>query len=696
MSGNLFTNQDSANEVERPSERPASKDPLVGTTLDGRFYIEEVLGSGGMSVVYKAKQLRVNRYVAIKTIRMQLDSKPVYKERFQREISSLCALNHPNVVTVYDCVIGSDDQPYIVMDYLRGRSLEALIKSDGPLNLERFASIAIQVCAALDHAHKKGIIHRDLKPGNVVLLDDETDIVKVVDFGLAKLSEDNRKLTHSGELWGSPPYMSPEQCMGESGDERSDIYSLGCVMYEMATGLDPFADANTVFELINRHVHASPPPFFQVNPNVVVPLKLEAVIFKALEKIPNDRFQSAHELQNAIVEACSGESGNLQFHPSRTGRSSGSIEFGGIAPPVTPEESGARSAQSQQVAWFAGMLNSVDPNEFSQQEPQWQNRSERDKTIDHVPEPMPRPPGSVTTDIAGISPGGRDLRPQSDSGAPNTPSPSPYAAPQQHQPQYAPAPPSPYAPPPQSQHSLSTGHGANADSQYGAQQQHHQAGSADSHQAHTHSTSMEQGQVVQREQESYSHLPQQQPYGNQPQRESHSHLPQQPGYDNASGSSRVVPTGSVYESGMVRGPVDQYAGQATTLSHLRDATTSIENPLKVWIPVLIVVGIIIGLGCALLCMPHNQPSTTTSQTTVTAPATESADTKDDPQSADEKDDDPPAVKPKSARSGRREPSRAARPRPVRKAEPRHTNPAPKAAPGKSPKKSDPWDALRAN
>jgi len=194
--------------MSNPSGSPAKlcADPLVGTILDDRFEIEEVLGSGGAGVVYKAKQLRVNRHVAIKTIRMQVDNE-VIRERFQREITSLCTLNHPNIVTVYDCIFGGEGQPYVVMDYLKGLALDALLKRDGPMDLNTFARISLQIVSALDHAHKKGIIHRDLKPGNIVLLDDETDIVKVVDFGLAKLTQD-RSLTRTGELWGSPPYMS--------------------------------------------------------------------------------------------------------------------------------------------------------------------------------------------------------------------------------------------------------------------------------------------------------------------------------------------------------------------------------------------------------------------------------------------------------------------------------------------------------
>lgn len=360
MDGEIKT--DDENVAERASvsdtSRQQSRDPLVGTNLGGRFHIEEVLGAGGMSVVYKAKQLAVNRHVAIKTIRMQLDSKPVYRERFDREISSLCSLSHPNIVTVYDCIIGTDGQPYVVMDYLRGRSLETLIKSEGPLSLERFARITLQVCSAMDHAHKRGIIHRDLKPSNIVLMDDEMDFVKVVDFGLARLSEDNRKITQSGELWGSPPYMSPEQCMGESGDERSDIYAMGCVMYEMLTGRDPFWYATTIFELIQRHVNTVPASFAEANPNAVVPYAVESVIFQALEKNPMSRFKSAQELQEALVTACASsdrDSGELYLHPAMSTRSGGTPSGESSILSGFGENSG-RSEKSQQMAWFGGML----------------------------------------------------------------------------------------------------------------------------------------------------------------------------------------------------------------------------------------------------------------------------------------------------------------------------------------------------
>jgi serine/threonine protein kinase len=305
-----------------------SRDPLIGKTLDGRFVIEEVLGTGGISVVYKATQLRVNRPVAIKTLQVRLDGKEIYRERFQREISSLCKMSHPNIVTVFDCIIGEDGQPYVVMDYLRGRSLQALIDDTGPLSLERFARISLQICGALDHAHKRDIVHRDLKPGNIVLMDDEMDFVKVVDFGLATLGEDSRKLTQTGEIWGSPPYMSPEQCMGRSGDARSDIYSLGVLMFEMLAGQDPYHGSISVYEFIQNHVNIPPPKLSQVNASVSVPPAVESVIFKALAKDPSKRYQSGQLLQTAILEACSGSvdrnTGDFLLHLAGEARSNSS------------------------------------------------------------------------------------------------------------------------------------------------------------------------------------------------------------------------------------------------------------------------------------------------------------------------------------------------------------------------------------
>lgn len=281
-----------------------SNDALIGTTLSGRFDIVEVLGYGGMSVVYKARQLPMNRFVAIKTIKLDAKSRPAIAERFKREIETLCLLNHPNIVTVYDCIFGDDGQPYVVMDYLRGKNLDGLVLSDGPLSLERFGKIFVQVCSALEHAHKHGVIHRDLKPGNIMLMNDELDFVKVVDFGLARLAQEDRKITQTGQIWGSPAYMSPEQWIGGHCDHRSDLYSLGVVMYELLTGRDPFFGTQEVHQFFYKHLYDKPPSFSEANPNISVPPLLENVIFKALAKEADQRFQSATELREALAQTC--------------------------------------------------------------------------------------------------------------------------------------------------------------------------------------------------------------------------------------------------------------------------------------------------------------------------------------------------------------------------------------------------------
>lgn len=262
--------------------------------------VEELIGTGGMSVVYRARHLRLNRPVAIKTLKLQIDTKPVYRERFQREIDSLSTLNHPNIVTVTDCLIDEEGQPYVVMDLLKGKSLDKMLCEQGPLTVPCFANIALQILSAIEHAHRNGVVHRDIKPGNIVLMDEDAGYAKVVDFGLAKLGQENNKLTHSGEIWGSPPYMSPEQCKGEATDHRSDIYSVGCVFYEMLMGQDPFPNSN-LYELLNKHVQQTPLEFSKVNPRKDLPPELEKVIFKAMAKKPEDRYQSAFEMEEILL-----------------------------------------------------------------------------------------------------------------------------------------------------------------------------------------------------------------------------------------------------------------------------------------------------------------------------------------------------------------------------------------------------------
>ncbi len=272
---------------------------MVGYLLDGRYELLQAIGSGGMSVVYKARLNNVNKLVAVKTLNIQVLAKDSVRERFHREIDLLLKLEHPHIVAVQDCLYGPNCQPYLVMDLLRGVTLEQELEKCTVMPADRVRKIMIQVCAAVKYAHQHAVVHRDLKPGNIMLLENEVDFVKVLDFGLALIGENTRKITQSGEFWGSPPYASPEQVQSKTTDHRSDIYSLGCVMYELLCGKDPFHGAG-LFELLHKHVHDQPDPLTVANPAIAVPAEMEKIVFKCLEKKPEDRFQTIAELQAAL------------------------------------------------------------------------------------------------------------------------------------------------------------------------------------------------------------------------------------------------------------------------------------------------------------------------------------------------------------------------------------------------------------
>jgi eukaryotic-like serine/threonine-protein kinase len=283
------------------------QDPLLGTTLAGNYEIQEVIGHGGMGVVYKARHALMDRIVAIKMLQAQLISDSMSVKRFQQESQSASRISHPHVITVYDFGISPSGQPFIVMDYLQGISLADIIKEDGQIGVERSIKILSQACDALDHAHKMGVIHRDVKPTNFVLInyDDEKDFVKVVDFGVAKLmneTPDGQRLTQAGEVCGSPVYMSPEQCTGGELDQRSDIYSMGIVIYETLTGKLPIL-GKTMVDTMSKHISEMPPTFAQARPDLYIPERLEQVVFKALAKDPNDRHQSMDELRIDLENA---------------------------------------------------------------------------------------------------------------------------------------------------------------------------------------------------------------------------------------------------------------------------------------------------------------------------------------------------------------------------------------------------------
>ncbi len=282
------------------------KDLLVGATLGGRYWVLSVIGRGGMSVVYKAKVKDTGKIVAVKTLRTQSMTDDMVVKRFQREAELLSRLNHPRIVNLHAYGSSARGQPYFVMDYLMGENLTTVLKREDHLDPERFQDIFVQVCAAIEHAHRHGAIHRDIKPGNIMLTRQgrTNDYVKVVDFGIAKMAEEAQRLTRMGEVWGSPIYMSPEQCMGATVDERSDIYSLGIVMYESLTGKVPFLGRNYA-DTMTKQISDNPAPFSQIRPDLKIPYSLEKVVMSALEKQPESRYQSLGLMRKDIESALS-------------------------------------------------------------------------------------------------------------------------------------------------------------------------------------------------------------------------------------------------------------------------------------------------------------------------------------------------------------------------------------------------------
>lgn len=286
---------------------------LIGKTVAGNYQIIDCIGEGGMSVVYRAKHKHLQRAVAIKLLHRHLVSSKRNLERFKQEAQSVSQLDHVGVVRIHDFGILEGNRPFIVMDYLSGRSLSDVIKEQTSLgqqlDTDTAVSIFQKIAEALAYTHQCGIIHRDLKPSNIIVnLPKE---VKILDFGIAKLmpheGTDAVALTQTGEVFGSPLYMSPEQCKGEPLDNRSDIYSMGCLMYETLTGKTPINGAN-MLEILYRHMNEMPTPI--KNHGVSIPKRLESVVFKCLAKDPRDRFQSMEELSQSLY-SCQNEAGNL-------------------------------------------------------------------------------------------------------------------------------------------------------------------------------------------------------------------------------------------------------------------------------------------------------------------------------------------------------------------------------------------------
>ncbi len=265
-----------------------NNDKYIGTLLDDRYEILQVIGEGGMAIVYKALDHRLNRNVAVKIMREDMLADEEFRSRFCAEAHAVAMLSHPNIVAVYD-VSHSDDMEYIVMELIEGITLRQYMDRRGALAWREVLHFTKQIAKAIAHAHERGIVHRDIKPQNVMMLRDGT--VKVADFGIAAL--ENEIYENNGQAVGSIHYIAPEQARGECPDARSDVYSLGVVMYEMLTGHKPY-EGDSIVEIAVKHMNADPEPPHEIVPDI--PPELERITLKAMSAPIDERYQSANEL----------------------------------------------------------------------------------------------------------------------------------------------------------------------------------------------------------------------------------------------------------------------------------------------------------------------------------------------------------------------------------------------------------------
>ncbi len=265
------------------------KAPRAGETLD-HYRLEAAVARGGMSTLFKATDLRDGKQVAVKVPHAEMEADPILVERFRREAEIGQELDHPGIVKTYNGEPRSRN--YMVIEWVEGRLLRAILSKDGPLPIERAIGLALGICEALDYMHKHGVVHRDLKPENIMV--DSADRIKLIDFGIA-MKEDARRLTYAGPspLLGTPDYISPEQVKGQRGDQRSDIYALGIMLFEMLTGQTPFSGPNPL-AVMNERVLNDPPPARKLRPEITP--QLQEILCRALERDPRHRYATAHEM----------------------------------------------------------------------------------------------------------------------------------------------------------------------------------------------------------------------------------------------------------------------------------------------------------------------------------------------------------------------------------------------------------------
>lgn len=274
-------------------------DALLGKVV-GQYQVVSSIGEGGMSRVFKARDLLLNKTCAIKFIHPSLVHDARSFQRFRQEAQAAISLSHPNICSVKNFYADDATMPFLVMDFMDGRSLERLLDEES-MTMQRGIDLAVHVCRGLDHAHEKGVIHRDIKPANIIVELEKSglEVAKIVDFGIAKIARDDDEgtnLTRTGDVFGTPNYMSPEQSLGRKVDHRTDIYAVGCVLYELVSGKPPF-NSDSTLEVLMMHVNDPVPPIA----STTVPVTLKEVIYRCLAKDPDKRYQKIRQLEEDLL-----------------------------------------------------------------------------------------------------------------------------------------------------------------------------------------------------------------------------------------------------------------------------------------------------------------------------------------------------------------------------------------------------------
>lgn len=324
-------------------------DPLLGTTVAGRYKVIRLLGEGGMGQVYLAEHSAIEKRVALKVLRAEYAHKGEIVTRFQQEAISASRIKHPNVLDVFDFGQLENGCFYLAMEFLEGNDLADELQRSRVLTAPRALPIAMQICRALAAAHAKGVVHRDMKPENVFLqrTADGEEIVKIVDFGIAQLKPSNeeaaaqsthRRLTRTGMIFGTPEYMAPEQATGKHADLRCDVYAVGIILYELFTGAVPFT-GETFLGVLTKHLNELPPAMRAVYPDLQISQELEGVVQRTLAKDPAYRYQSMNELAAALAATPEGQYAGLRGPYSQvTGDGRSSLLSGAVSPNPTAQQ----------------------------------------------------------------------------------------------------------------------------------------------------------------------------------------------------------------------------------------------------------------------------------------------------------------------------------------------------------------------